>query len=156
MDAATVGKRVAELRKEQGLTQKELAAKLHITDGAVSKWERGINFPDLALIEPLAAALNTNVIQLLSLEGATKNEVASAMSGISMIERERLIKDLKKMARRNIMNGLILLACLSTASIIFRDHNIFGLAQGVTMGAMGFVGTIIGSEIYLIRNINKV
>lgn len=47
MDAAYTGERIAELRKKQGLTQKELASKVHVTDKAVSKWERGLNFPDI-------------------------------------------------------------------------------------------------------------
>lgn len=66
MDAPTLGKRIADLRKEKGMTQRELAEILHITDGAVSKWERELNFPDLSLIEPLAVALDTNVITLLA------------------------------------------------------------------------------------------
>ena len=41
MDISKIGKFIKELRKEKGLTQKELAEKLNITDRAVSKWERG-------------------------------------------------------------------------------------------------------------------
>lgn len=156
MDAVKVGKRIAELRKEQGLTQKELAAKLHITDGAVSKWERGVNFPDLSLIEPLAAALDTSVIELLSLENATNHEVASVMTDISLMEKERLVKEFKHRAFLNIVIGCILIACLVTASLIFRKYNIYGLAHGVTIGALGFVGTLIGSEGFLLRNISKI
>lgn len=56
MDAAATGKRIAALRRQKGWTQKQLAEQLHVTDKAVSKWERGLNFPDLGLIEPLAAS----------------------------------------------------------------------------------------------------
>lgn len=41
MDAKTLGEKISSLRKEQGLTQKQLAELLNVTDGAVSKWERG-------------------------------------------------------------------------------------------------------------------
>ena len=41
MDAATLGRRIGSRRKELGMTQKDLAEQLHVTDGAVSKWERG-------------------------------------------------------------------------------------------------------------------
>lgn len=155
MDAEKVGKRIAELRKEQGLTQKELASKLHITDGAVSKWERGINFPDLSLMEPLATALGTSVIQLLSLESATNHEVASAMSQISLTEKKRMIKNFKIRAFLNIIIGLILCFALLIASKIFANYNIYGLAQICTMGMLGFVGTIIGSEVHLVQHLRK-
>ena len=156
MDAMTVGKRIADLRKEKRMTQRELAEILHITDGAVSKWERGINFPDLSLIEPLATALDTNIITLLSLEGATKNEVASAISDISTSEKNKLINDIKKRASFHIIIGSILLICLFTASYIFHRNNIYGLAQGVTMGAFSFVGALIGSEVIVIRNAGQI
>ena len=45
MDATYTGNRILELRKERGLSQKELAEKMNVTDKAVSKWERGLNFP---------------------------------------------------------------------------------------------------------------
>ena len=156
MDTKIVGKRIAELRKEKGMTQRELAEILHITDGAVSKWERGINFPDLALLEHLAVALDTNVITLLSLEGSTNHEVASAISDISASEKNKLIKDIKQRAFLNIVIGSILLICLFTASYIFHANNIYGLAQGVTLGAFSFVGTLIASEIMVIRNAGKI
>ena len=62
MDAAYTGKEISERRKALGLTQKELAEKLHVTDKAVSKWERGINFPDLGLMENLAKVLDTGML----------------------------------------------------------------------------------------------
>ena len=57
MDNIRFGSFVAQLRKERGLTQKELAQRLHVTDKAVSKWETGRGFPDLKLLEPLAQTL---------------------------------------------------------------------------------------------------
>lgn len=56
---------VAALRKEKGLTQKELAQQLHVTDKAVSKWERALSLPDVALLSPLAEALGVTVTELL-------------------------------------------------------------------------------------------
>ena len=43
VDKAELGKRIAEQRRKLGLTQKELARQLHVTDKAVSKWERGVS-----------------------------------------------------------------------------------------------------------------
>ncbi len=57
MDALYTGKVITEHRKELGLTQKELADKLGVTDKAVSRWENGMNFPDIALMDSLAQTL---------------------------------------------------------------------------------------------------
>ena len=53
MDNQKLGIFITELRKEKGLTQAQLAQKLNVTDKAVSKWERGVGFPDIKLLEPL-------------------------------------------------------------------------------------------------------
>lgn len=65
MDNIRFGSFVAQLRKERGLTQKELAQRLHVTDKAVSKWETGRGFPDLKLLEPLAQTLEVSLVELL-------------------------------------------------------------------------------------------
>lgn len=66
MERDLFGKRLAALRKEKGLTQKEVAEALHVTDKAVSKWERGINFPDITLLQPLADCMGVPVAQMLT------------------------------------------------------------------------------------------
>ena len=65
MGAVEIGRRIAALRKEKHLTQKELAAGLHITDKAVSKWERGLCCPDIVLLPTLAELLGVTVDALL-------------------------------------------------------------------------------------------
>lgn len=66
MDALKTGALIAQVRKENELTQKDLAQALHVSIQAVSKWERGLNFPDIALLEPLAELLELNVSELLA------------------------------------------------------------------------------------------
>ena len=66
MDAQKTGRLITQARKEKGLTQKGLAQVLHVSAQAVSKWERGLNFPDLALLEPLGDCLGLTVSELLS------------------------------------------------------------------------------------------
>ena len=61
MDAQQFGTFIAELRRERGMTQAELAAQLRVTDKAVSRWERGLGFPDINTLEPLARALGITV-----------------------------------------------------------------------------------------------
>ena len=52
-------------RKDLGLTQEQLAERLHVSTAAVSKWERGKSLPDIAKIEDLAAALEVSVLEVL-------------------------------------------------------------------------------------------
>lgn len=65
IDKAKFGAFVAQLRKEKGLRQKELAEKLYVSDKAVSKWERGLSIPDVAILVPLADNLGVTVTELL-------------------------------------------------------------------------------------------
>lgn len=65
IDKTTFGKFLTEQRKAKGYTQKELAAKLFVSDKAVSKWERGLSMPDISLLMPLAELLEVSVTELL-------------------------------------------------------------------------------------------
>lgn len=68
MDAQKFGTFIAQCRKEKGMTQSELAAKIMVTDKAVSRWERGKGFPDIHLLLPLAEALEVSVFELMHSE----------------------------------------------------------------------------------------
>ena len=68
MDAQKLGSFIATQRKELGLTQSDLAEKLHVTDKAISRWERGVGLPDINTIEPLATALNVSVLEVMKAE----------------------------------------------------------------------------------------
>ena len=66
MDQIKIGKFIAECRKNQNLTQLQLAEKLNITDRAVSKWERGKSMPDSSIMLELCEILKISVNDLLS------------------------------------------------------------------------------------------
>ena len=66
MDKELFGAFIARNRKRAGMTQKDLASLLRVTDKAVSKWERGLSFPDVTLLEPLAAAFGLDVAELVA------------------------------------------------------------------------------------------
>lgn len=72
MDNQKLGIFITELRKEKGLTQAQLAKKLNVTDKAVSKWERGVGFPDIKLLEPLADVLDISLLELMKSERLQK------------------------------------------------------------------------------------
>lgn len=65
MDCSKAGKLIYSLRKEKGMTQKELAEVLNISDKTVSKWERGLGYPDISLINELSNTLGVNLEELL-------------------------------------------------------------------------------------------
>ena len=66
MDCAKVGAFIRRLRTEKGLTQRQLAENLHISDKAVSKWERGLGCPDLSLWADLSRLLGAQIEAMLS------------------------------------------------------------------------------------------
>lgn len=68
MDAKQFGAFLAQCRKQRGMTQADLAHILHVTDKAVSRWERGLGFPDINTITPLAAALGVSVYEIMRSE----------------------------------------------------------------------------------------
>ena len=61
MDCQKVGNLILKLRIEKGMTQKQLADRMHISDKTVSKWERGLGCPDVSLLHDLSDALTVNV-----------------------------------------------------------------------------------------------
>ncbi len=66
MDRYVTGAVIRRLREDKKLTQDELAERIHVSGKAVSRWETGRGFPDVSLLEPLAAALGISVLELLS------------------------------------------------------------------------------------------
>lgn len=66
MDNTKTGQLIATIRKSKSMTQKDIADKLNITSKAVSKWERGLSFPDVGILEKLANILDITVMDLLN------------------------------------------------------------------------------------------
>lgn len=147
MNAEYTGKKIAEFRKAKNLTQKELANKLHVTDKAVSKWERGINFPDLGLMENLANELDATPSILLGLEDATKEEVVTSCAEISSLQSEEAEKDIQKIGWINLFVAIFLIIFMYFINIKLQRNGlyfesrsllrlIYGLIAIVTIGAI--------------------
>ena len=66
MNKEQLGTFIGDCRRELGLTQRELAERVHVTNKAVSTWECGLSYPDVTLLEPLAAALELRVEELMA------------------------------------------------------------------------------------------
>ena len=70
----TLGMMIAELRKEKGMTQLELAEKMGVTDKAVSKWERDLSCPDINSLPNLAEILGVSVDELIQIKREVENK----------------------------------------------------------------------------------
>lgn len=64
----TLGRRIARLRLEHGMTQERLAGELGVTPQAVSKWENDLSAPDISLLPALARTFGVSVDQLLGVQ----------------------------------------------------------------------------------------
>ena len=95
MDQIKMGKFIKELRQEKGLTQKEIGDQLNITDNSVSKWERGINAPDIYYLAPLSKILGVSINELLNGERHYKKKNKKSNRNI-ILEVENLNKNFGK------------------------------------------------------------
>jgi transcriptional regulator with XRE-family HTH domain len=81
----TLGMMIAELRKEKGMTQLELAEKMGVTDKAVSKWERDLSCPDINSLPNLADILGVTVDELMQIKKEAENPSQSVQDIIQLI-----------------------------------------------------------------------
>lgn len=102
MDAKKFGTFIATLRKENNMTQVELAQKLQVTDKAVSKWERGLGFPDINTIEPLADALGVSVLEIMRSERIAETEITQDTASAALIDTFEFVKLQRKAERKSI------------------------------------------------------
>lgn len=122
MDAMKTGALIAQVRKEKGITQRELAEKVYVSVQAVSKWELGKNFPDLALMEPLAEALDLTVTELLAGERGEQPGEEAVRDSLRLGE-EQLRPKIKKWRGRFIAAAALLAAVLVWLGYVWvRDH----------------------------------
>lgn len=102
MDAKKFGTFIATLRKENNMTQVELAQKLQVTDKAVSKWERGLGFPDINTIEPLADALGVSVLEIMRSERIAETEITQDTASAALTDIFEFVKLQRKAERKSI------------------------------------------------------
>ena len=137
MDTQKTGHFICLLRKQRGLTQAELAARIGVTDKAVSRWETGKGFPDVSLLPPLAEALGTSVTELLAGEPLTPEERAQRSDG-ALVEALRYAG---RMGRKTAAVLLVVAGCfllLAPAFIAGRTLEV-QLAGAVLLALAGAV-----------------
>lgn len=110
MNTFDVGKFISELRKEKGLTQKELAENLNITDKAVSKWETGKCYPDIEMVERLSQLFNVSINEILNGERILLEEVQK--------EADKTIVQVIKNSKKEKHKGRIIALILSFITLV--------------------------------------
>ena len=98
MNAQKTGSLIAAIRKEQNRTQQDLANELGVSSAAISKWERGIGFPDVSLIEPLATSLGISIAELFKgerIENGDVNEYENLLSDVVKVSKNEISKKKK-------------------------------------------------------------
>lgn len=121
MDNLKTGLFIKELRKEKGMTQKELADMLHITDRAVSKWERGLCAPDLSTLEPLAKILGVTVTEIIAgqrIDTGIK-EIEENVQGVIAYSQNELISKASLLRKKYLMLIGISIASVIAVCLIF-------------------------------------
>lgn len=123
MDNERIGAFIRTLRREKGLTQKDLAAALGITDRAVSKWERGISAPDIALLEPLGKVLEISVTELLRGERiSAKPEEEQQTQTVLDYSRQQLSRQVGAVRRRYLLASAAVLLAVALLSAVTLWH----------------------------------
>ena len=92
MNQEKIGKFIAKLRKEKNITQEQLAEKMGVSINAVSKWERGISFPDVSLYKKLCNELNISIEELINGEKDNSESAKEKALITSIKEREKVKK----------------------------------------------------------------
>lgn len=133
MDNKKTGALIAQRRQELGLTQKELGERLHVSDRAVSKWERAVGFPDMSLLEPLADALELSVLELIRGERLTTEEQPSPETERSVRTAVRELGGRLRQSLGRCRRIIIVLAVLLAAGAAALAYLRFGPFQVSTI-----------------------
>ena len=136
MNVKKVGEYIKIKRKEKGMTQKDLADKLCITDRAISKWERGICCPDISLLKELSAILDVSINELLSGEDIEKLEIEQSEDIIVETVKEYTAIEKKKRFKLWLLTiGVIVIDILFIFAMYLMYNQINGI-DGMTINSI--------------------
>ena len=162
MDATRFGLFVAEMRKENHMTQAELATKIEVTDKAVSRWERGLGFPDINSLEPLAEALGVSVLELMKSEKIVETNIQCGDADTVLTDTIKAVEHQKQVERqqekRMILIAIGAVAMLSIFALFidnigWRMENILFTSVGVVLPITSIIGFFVLLIISLIRRV---
>ena len=146
MNNNKIGKFIASLRKEKGLTQQELGEKLFVTDKAVSKWERGLSLPDITLLEKLAQILEVDVSEILCGQKGKKEkinvqeEIQKAIEIIKENQAKNKEKQKNKIKKFSILAISIIIIIILFFTIRYKYYHPSIIKKGINHYEIGFIG----------------
>ena len=134
MDPKKTGAIISDARRKLNMTQKDLADKLYVSDKAVSKWERGLCFPDISVLIPLTENLNISLYDLLRGEKMNKKEVEETLKNTINFSNNELKRNKKKYTIISlIIIFIIVLTCIVTFIINNKNNDISGIVDKDTI-----------------------
>ncbi len=153
MDAKVTGCFIAQLRKELGLTQKELAEKLEVTDKAISRWETGKGLPDTSLLKPLAEIFGVSVGELLSGKRMDDSQIKSQADHIILesLGYEERQEKWKGILRYVFLGILVALGGMFFSMVVARFATSKDAAVSLGIGMYLCIVTITCTGIVLLR-----
>ena len=142
MDPKQTGAFIARLRKERGLTQKELADSLHVSDKAISRWETGKGFPETSLLMPLSELLEVSVGELLSGERMAQEHARE--------KTDQVIVQSFRRSQRSAAVAICSAACSAVLVLLVLVWLIMAAPRDIS--AMDFINS---SDIYMLYPLGK-
>lgn len=112
MNQEKTGKFIAKLRKDKKMTQEQLAEKMGVSINAVSKWERGLSFPDVSMYKKLCNELDINIEELINGEKDSSEEAKEKAIISTVKEKEKIKKNSKKTLILLFTIFIIIINCL--------------------------------------------
>ncbi len=145
MNQEKIGKFIAEKRKENKLTQEQLAEQLNISKNAVSKWERGINLPDVSIMQDLCKILNITLNELFigekildeKYKEVADSNLLNALENSSFTLKEKIAFYKRKWKKEHISKFVLCFISLIIIIIALKFQNIEGYIIGTIAGMLG-------------------
>lgn len=144
MDQIKIGKFISSRRKEQGLTQRQLAEKLAVSDKTISKWECGNGLPEVSLMLPLCEVLSISVNELLCGERIVNDDYKQKAEDKMM----ELIKERNENKKKLILSAVICFITVLSSCILVM---VSGLSTEFT--TLTRIGLIVSAVVIIICGI---
>lgn len=144
MNQQNIGKFIAKKRKEQNLTQEQLAEKLNVSNKTISKWENGKCMPDYSIIEDLCKELNISIPELM--DGEELEKSIRLYDEEETIDLVKDVQNLKFIVLSLFKAGFFVIFAL--IFMIFSDFSDYNVVKGIssTLAAFCAVSLLIESR----------